>query len=681
MANLVAPVSSMQPLEERIIEFRGLNRKSFVDEGEMSDMKNLTSDNYPLLCPRKLRGQLTLPSGVAQPLKIMTKFERIAMIAKKTDNSIAFFYNGNEVTSVTGLTADTEMVAINTKICFFPQKTYLTLVRGSSSVTVGEFGHLDTSLSLTDAAVAISNTNVKVTVPSGHGIVYDDAIDMIGTLNYSTYKETGTASELELWRTITQSATSVSSVTRRLKVNLSVTSGFSTRWKYLADGKPFTVTGKATISYLNNGTRQTMTHTITHEFTKNSNDYESWESSYGLLQLNYEKNTVTLVFRGDSSTYMTTGTISVYTYAEQQSKACNISCAVEAASATQLTLPRETFIELTGEGVPTATFTGTVKREIPDLKHVIEWNNRLWGVSDADNTIYACKLGDPKNWKYFQGTDLDAFYAQQGTDEKWTGSAAYSGHLIFFKPNSMTKVYGTNPSSFQITNTICYGVEPGSNKSIAIVNDTVFYKSSIGIMAYDGGTPYSISDRFNIKFSDVVGGTEGRKYYASIKTEAGDYELMVLDVDKGLWHKEDDVRFRSCCTLDGRLYFIEDIGTDDFLKDRIYIINPETATETKLQRDWMATFGAFDELIEDRKIYSRMSLRFIAQPGTKVSIFIKMDDGEWELVKKFAYAGTGGETVPIVPRRCDRFSIKVVGTGDCEIKSLTRRFRRGSKVK
>lgn len=572
MANLVAPVTSLQPLEERIIEFRGLNRKSFVDEGEMSDMKNLTSDNYPLLCPRKLRGQLTLPEVVAKPLKIMTKFERIAMIAKKTDDSIAFFYNGNEVPSVTGLTEDTEMVAINTKICFFPQKTYLSLVRGSSSVTIGEFGSLSASIATTaynpSWAVSITNEVTEVTVGSGHGFQYDDAIDITGHIAY-----TAAGSDLP------------------------------------------------TIKQL------------------------------------------------------------------------NVSCVVESITSTKLRLPRETFIELTGEGATNITICGVtnldtgvhdaakITRGMPDLKHVIEWNNRLWGVSDSDNTIYACKLGDPKNWKYFQGTGLDAYYAQQGTDEKWTGSAAYSGHLIFFKPNSMTKVYGTSPSSFQITNTVCYGVEPGSGKSVAIVNDTVFYKSSIGIMAYDGGTPYSISDRFNVKFSDAVGGTEGRKYYASIVTEAGEYELMVLDVDKGLWHKEDDVRFRSCCTLDGRLYFIEDIGTDDFLKDQIYIINPETATETKKQRDWMATFGAFDELIEDRKIYSRMSLRFIAQPGTKVTIFIKMDDGEWEIVKRFAFAGTGGETVPIVPRRCDRFSIKVVGTGDCEIKSLTRRFRRGSKVK
>ena len=555
MANLVAPVTPLQPMEERIIEFKGLNRKSFVEDGEMSDMKNLTSDNYPLLCPRKLRGQLTLPEGVSKPLKIMTKYERIAMIAKKTDDSIAFFYDGDEVTSVTGLSEDTEMVAINTKICFFPQKTYLSLVRGSSSVAIGAFGHLDTSQDLTSATVTLSTENVKLTVTSGSDYAYDDAIDISGTLYYTP--------------------------------------------------------------------------------------------------------------SGGSAT----------------SKAANISCIIESVSGNVLTLPRESFIELTGEGATAITFTGTVKRNMPDLKHVIEWNNRLWGVSDADNTIYACKLGDPKNWKYFQGTSLDSYYAQQGTDENWTGSAAYSGHLIFFKPNSMTKIYGTAPSSFQVTNTICYGVEPGSNKSVAIVNDTVFYKSSIGIMAYDGGTPYRISDRFNIEFSDVVGGTEGRKYYASIKTVNDEYELMVLDVDKGLWHKEDDVRFRSCCALNGMLYFIEDAGTDDFEADKIYIINPEAPTEKKLQRDWMAVFGAFDELVEDTKVYSRMSLRFIAKTNTIVKIFIKMDDGGWEIVKKFEFAETGGETVPIVPRRCDRFSIKIVGTGECEIKSLTRRFRRGSKVK
>ena len=167
MANLVSPGytqsklvgSILTPYEERIIEFRGLNRKSAVEEGEMSDMLNLTSDDYPLLAPRKLRGTYDLPEGVKKPLSIITKFDRIAMIAQKDDDSIAFFYDGEEETSVTGLTEDTQMVAINTKICFFPQKTYVSLSRTASSVTVDSTGSLEASKSVTDGAITITNTN------------------------------------------------------------------------------------------------------------------------------------------------------------------------------------------------------------------------------------------------------------------------------------------------------------------------------------------------------------------------------------------------------------------------------------------------------------------------------------------------------------------------------------------
>lgn len=566
MAHTVALTTRPTPYEERIIEFRGLNRKSYVEEGEMSDMMNLTSDRYPLLCPRKLRGTMALPDGVKKPLSLMTKFERIAMIAKKEDDSIAFYYDGNEITAVNDLTVDTEVVAINTRICFFPQKTYLQLTRDGDSVTVGDYekieqvGIVGSVLPTSPTApmeylglYAISWTLDSVWPKFAQG----DAIDIEGTLRY---KSAGT-------------------------------------W---SDPKPFTASTT--------------------------------------VKRKQENNPV------------------IYVAAE-------------------------TFLEATAANPTNIELTGTVKRSCPDIHHVIEWNNRLWGVNDDENVVYACKLGDPTNWKYYQGTSLDSFYAQQGSDEKWTGCAAYSGHLIFFKQNSMTKIYGTSPSSFQITNTVCYGVEQGSSKSVAVINDKVFYKSTIGIMAYEGGTPYGISEKLNTSFKNVVGGTEGIKYYASLEREDGDYELMVLDIDKAVWHKEDAVRFRDCCTLDGRLYFIADTDYKSFETDKIYVINPEEETETKFDRQWMAVFGPFDEYVENQKIYSKMSLRFIAQPKTTVSIFIKMDEGEWVKVREFAYTGTGGETVPIIPRRCDRFSIKIQGKGDCEIKSLTRRYRRGSEAR
>lgn len=549
MANLVAPKNMLEPITEKIITFSGLNRKTEFEDGEMSDMLNLTSDNYPVLTPRRPRGNYQLPNGAVKPLKLMERFERIAMIAKKSNGSVAFFYNRTEVANVTGLTEDTEMVAINTKICFFPQKTYLELVRTGSVVTAGEYGNLEADESVANAAITLNAEDARLsmnTIASAEAFAYDDAVVITGTVSYTD-----------------------------------------------------------------------------QEGTAHSN------------------------------------------------VSCNVACAITDVVGNSLVLPALTFNELMGEGATNIIFNGSVQRTMPKLDIVIEWNNRLWGVSNLENTVYACKLGDPKNWLYYQGTSLDSYYAQQGTDEDWTGCAAYSGHLVFFKQNNMTKIYGTAPSNYQITNTQCFGVERGSRNSVVIINDAVFYKSTIGIMVYEGGTPASISDKLNTKFRNVIAGTEGQKYYASIEKMDGSTELVVLDVERGMWHKEDSTRFEGCCTYDGRLYYIEG--------NSVKVINPETASENYGDYAWKAVFGPFDEYYENRKIFSKLSLRFKAnESNVSASVYIALDEGSWELVKEFEQVNTDGEFIPIVPRRCDRYSIKIEGTGNCEIKSLTRRARLGT---
>ena len=37
--------------------------------------------------------------------------------------------------------------------------------------------------------------------------------------------------------------------------------------------------------------------------------------------------------------------------------------------------------------------------------------------------------------------------------------------------------------------------------------------------------------------------------------------------------------------------------------------------------------------------------------------------------------------IEFVPERCDRFSIRLSGSGRCEIKSITREFRQGTMAK
>lgn len=578
--------SVLAPYEERTIEFMGLNRKPVIEDGEMSDMWNLTSENYPMLTPRKPRGSLDLPEDGLVPLRIASRYGRLALIAKDSNENIRFYYDGIKINTVIGLSESTRMVAINTKICFFPQKTYLEITSNGASYTIGEYGNLEASVKLTaSATVTISNEDARIAVTKGK-FNSDDAINITGTLAYTP-------------------------------------SG-----------------GSATTASMN-------ASCVIEDVIKG-----------GLLDA-----TDTLI------------------------------------------LPRETFIELTGEnpeeGSVSLAVDSVIERTMPALDYVLEWNNRLWGASISDNTIYACKLGDPTNWQYFQGTSLDSYYAQQGTDGRWTGCAGYSSHVIFFKQNSMTRIYGSSPATFQLANTQCFGVREGSRDSVTVINDKVFYNSIVGIMVYDGGTPYCISNKLQKTWNTVVGGQDGNKYYASTKA-GNEWELMVLDIDKAVWHKEDDTRFVSTCSIDNHLYYlVQDseiikcsddaivandlmVGSGSAKDGEIGIINPVRPSEKMNQITWSAVFGPFDEFVENRKIYSRLLLRLVRGAESEVSVYIALNkdnpinDEDWELVQKFDPATTGGDYIPIIPRRCDRYSVKIKGKGKCSIKSLTRKVRMGT---
>ena len=571
MANLVAPINKLQPYEEKILEFKGLNKRSYIEDGEMPDMLNLSLDDYPLLSVRKPRGEFIMNPEIVKPLQIISRHDRLAILATDSEGDVHFYYDNFKIDSVTGLSTSSWMVAINTKICFFPEKKYVEIIPEGASYRIGNVGDLEASEELSAVTLTISNEDARITVPAGHGFKYDDAINVRGTLSY--------------------------------------TSGSSAK---TADA--------------------------------------------------------------------------------------NVSCIIEQIVDTNtIVMPRESFIELTGEGATGITFTGTIGRTMPDLDFVTEWNNRLWGASNADNTVYACKLGDPTNWQYFQGTGLDSYYAQQGTDGLWSGVGVYSGHIIFFKPNGMCRIYGTAPSNFQVTNAKCFGVEDGSRLSVVTINDVVYYKSSIGIMAYSGGTPVCISEKLGTEFANVVGGSEGQKYYASVQRtgQDGGFSLVVYDIEKGIWLKEDAGRIRNCCNADGRLHVVEYSGEqlvcgnnifpgpylvcgDGNEQGKIYILNPVDPTESYEDIEWMAQFGPFHEYLETKKIYSKLSLRLKANGKSSANVYISLDEGEWELVKAYSSAETGGAVIPIIPRRCDRYSIKIEGKGNCEIVSLTRRARAGT---
>ena len=150
--------------------------------------------------------------------------------------------------------------------------------------------------------------------------------------------------------------------------------------------------------------------------------------------------------------------------------------------------------------VTTQTAPITVERRMPLMDHMTESGNRLWGCrygtslnGETVNEIYASKLGDFRNWSCFMGLSTDSYAASCGTDGPFTGAVTHQGYPIFWKEGYFHLAYGNFPSNFQIQETACRGVQEGCHASLAVVNETLFYKSRTGICAFDGSLPQEVS--------------------------------------------------------------------------------------------------------------------------------------------------------------------------------------------
>lgn len=332
------------------------------------------------------------------------------------------------------------------------------------------------------------------------------------------------------------------------------------------------------------------------------------------------------------------------------------------------------------DAVTTQTNPITIKRQLPYMDYVIESQNRLWGCrygvslnGEIVNEIYASKLGDFKNWHCFMGISTDSYAVTVGTDGQFTGAITHLGYPLFFKENHLHKIYGNYPANYQVQTTACRGVQKGSSQSLAIVNETLFYKSRSAVCAYDGSLPTEISDALGEEqYFNAVAGANHNKYYISMQDINGEYQFFVFDVLKGLWHKEDNTHARAFCACDGDMYFIDDDT------GKIMSVNGNGEKETQPIK-WMAETGVLGKDSPDKKYVSRLNIRMSLDVGTRVYIFAQYDSfGEWEPLFQITGKHLKTITIPIRPKRCDHLRLRIEGQGDAKIHSITRTMEQGS---
>lgn len=60
----------------------------------------------------------------------------------------------------------------------------------------------------------------------------------------------------------------------------------------------------------------------------------------------------------------------------------------------------------------------------------------------------------------------------------------------------------------------------------------------------------------NVAYSNAVAGSHGNKYYISMQDNESEWHLFVYDASKGMWHKEDNTKVDAFCSCRGEFYFI-----------------------------------------------------------------------------------------------------------------------------
>lgn len=609
-----------QSTRQIVDTFGGYNHNLRINDGDFYDMKNLTSSHYPVLSPRSKRGSYI---SVRNPLGMIAK-DSLCYVDGDT-----FYINEYPIS---GLSLDSKttknLVSIGAYVAIFPDKKWVNTAKFD-----GEYFNIYNDDGEIDGYGNIDYT--FETEKDGDGYEWTsiypcDADGMSISIPYRSESEPESPKNGELWMD--------------------------------------TSSNKHSLKTFNEATKEWVTVASTYICISSPNIDKNFEV--------YDGITIEGFGEGVELNDLNSGEkIPDNDFRRKQLKELEGSALVWAKGGNFIVVAGilDDKIEINNKI--------TISRKMPDVDFVIENQNRLWGCKygvvdgKAVNEIYASKQGDFKNWNCVMGTAKDSYAASCGTDGPFTGAIAHLGYPLFLKEGFMHKVYGNYPANYQIQTTACRGVQSGCSNSLAIVNEVLYYKSRTGVVAYDGSLPAEVSYALgDVRYDNAVACAHGNKYYISMRDEQGEYSLFVYDTKRGLWHKEDDLAVSMFCPCRNELYFIPKDGKE--IKTLF-----GSGTEDEEAVEWMAETGALGVSSPDKKYISRLNVRMSLAIGSVVRFYIQYDsEGEWHHAATMTGTVMKPFSMPIRPRRCDHFKLRIVGKGEAKIYSITKTIEQGSDL-
>lgn len=370
-------------------------------------------------------------------------------------------------------------------------------------------------------------------------------------------------------------------------------------------------------------------------------------------------------------------TTAVYAY-DPKTKAMEAFASISASTYTDLDASGNVYDAQTENPL-------TISRRVPEMDYVCERDNRLYGVSNAEEeTIYneltgqyetvtsrvlhASALGQPTRWNVFEGAATDSYAVAVAGEGDFTGIVSYSGSVIAFKEHRMYKLTGDYPAEFYLRSYSVDGVKEGCHKSLAIINEVLYYLSPYGVMSYSGGVPSLISYNLDLlRYRDAVGGRDRTRYYISMTDPQSGYVLYSYDTVRGIWVIERKEQATG----------IERVGDYAYacIDGKIYKLADELSQE---ETTWMALLPETDEGSFEKKRYQYMAL--IAEVEGSVTVSCRQNDHEeWQTLGTITEQGKKIHRLPMDTIRCDRIQFKLEGEGKATIWAFERQFTVGSE--
>lgn len=360
-----------------------------------------------------------------------------------------------------------------------------------------------------------------------------------------------------------------------------------------------------------------------------------------------------------------------------------------------------------------------ISRPVPDLDMFIAYNNKIYGAryGEEDGAVISSIFVSSGNdvFDFCTGSETLGAEFTVGEAGPFTGAGVLGDSVYFFKRDCVVRVSGSSPADYYTKVLRVPGVAMEAGRSIAQHAGYLYYQNDYGIYRFDGEFAVKISDALGDKrYVRGIGAFLGDTYYitmvaapegqeraaeprpsgsgpAAIIRWLKDYLIWLLsgdfthtflyDTKTGLWQRHNygrNIIFAK--GADGVLYIVSGT-TVKVLSMQSLATDEYDDWQEEPDFDWHAEFGKQGYETPDQKHVGRILLRMRVKPETVAHVRLRYDnESEWETVATVQDAGIRTVVVPIIPRRCDVYQMRIDGRGEFRLYGISKTLEGGSDI-